>query len=214
MNQRLLYLFLSSVFLFSCADDAQRQAEIVRDQKKKETVFAAIDKAWDFNARPANATSQSLSVSWNAWRVFLRELSQKPKSTIGAFRSKSHALSAKAKDLRDSIPREFDRPEIKSRIAVLQTKVNALNLYMSLGEIPDQKVIATISDINAELVAVQSQMDEVVRRNMIPKEEGESEMIRMLDTARAVPGAPSAKKPERSVKSRELRQRQHLNQVN
>jgi len=64
MNQRLLYLFLSSVFLFSCADDAQRQAEIVRDQKKKETVFATIDKAWDFNARPANATSRSLSVSW------------------------------------------------------------------------------------------------------------------------------------------------------
>jgi hypothetical protein len=30
-------------------------------------------------------------------------------------------------------------------------------------------------------------MDEIVRKNQIPLEEGESDMIRMLDTARAIP---------------------------
>ncbi|RZJ28087.1 MAG: hypothetical protein EOO48_10565 [Flavobacterium sp.] len=190
MNYRLLYLFFAIALLASCTDDQQRKIEIARDQKKKESVFATVDKAWSFNTRPTNATSQSLSVSWNAWRVFLGELSQKPKSSIGAFRSKSRTLSLKAKDLKVNIPAQFNRPEIKSRIAVLQTKVNALNLFMNLNDIPAEKVTTLISDINTELAAVQLQMDEVVRRGMIPKEEGESDMIRMLDTARAIPNTP------------------------
>jgi hypothetical protein len=43
------------------------------------------------------------------------------------------------------------------------------------------------------LASLGRQMDEIVRRSEIPKEEGESDMIRMLDTARAIP--PTPKKP-------------------
>jgi len=34
-------------------------------------------------------------------------------------------------------------------------------------------------------------MDEIVRKNAIPKEEGESDMIQMLDASRAIPTVPS-----------------------
>jgi hypothetical protein len=190
MKNRFIYLLLAICVLTSCDDDEKRLAEIARDTKKKETIFANIDKAWNFNTQPVNAASQSLSVSWTAWRVLLNELSQKPKSTIGAFRSKAKTLSLKAKDLNANIPSQFDRPEIKSRISVLVTKINALNLFINVAEIPDQKVIATIADINTELSALQMQMGEIVRRSQIPKEEGEADMIRMLDTARAIPNTP------------------------
>jgi hypothetical protein len=190
MKNRVIYLLLAICVLTSCDDDEKRLAEIARDTKKKETIFANIDKAWNFNTQPVNAASQSLSVSWTAWRVLLNELSQKPKSTIGAFRSKAKTLSLKAKDLNANIPSQFDRPEIKSRISVLVTKINALNLFINVAEIPDQKVIATIADINTELSALQMQMGEIVRRSQIPKEEGEADMIRMLDTARAIPNTP------------------------
>jgi hypothetical protein len=190
MKNRFIYLLLAICVLTSCNDDEKRLAEIARDTKKKETVFANINKAWNFNTQPVNAASQSLSVSWTAWRVLLNELSQKPKSTIGAFRSKAKTLSLKARDLNTNIPAQFDRPEIKSRIAVLLTKINALNLFVNVADIPDQKVIATISDINTELSALQMQMGEIVRRSQIPKEEGEADMIRMLDTARAIPNTP------------------------
>ena len=99
-------------------------------------------------------------------------------------------LSAKANDLNKNIPGQFNKPEIKSRIAVLQTKINSLNLFINLNEIPDKKVIAMITEINIELAAVQRQMDEIVRKSQIPKEEGEADMIRMLDTARAIPNNP------------------------
>ena len=43
---------------------------------------------------------------------------------------------------------------------------------------------------NIELSAFYRQMDEILRKSEIPKEQGESDMIRMLDTARAIPNTP------------------------
>jgi hypothetical protein len=37
------------------------------------------------------------------------------------------------------------------------------------------------------MISLQSQLDEIVRKNTIPKEEGESDLIQMLDTSRAIP---------------------------
>jgi hypothetical protein len=70
---------------------------------------------------------------------------------------------------------------------VLVTKVNSVNLFINLQDIPDEKVVAIISDINVELASLYGQLDEIVRKSDIPKEQGEADMIRMLDTARAIP---------------------------
>ena len=44
-----------------------------------------------------------------------------------------------------------------------------------------------IGEINAELVSLQRQMDKITEKSKIPVEEGESDMLRMLDTTRAIP---------------------------
>jgi hypothetical protein len=62
-----------------------------------------------------------------------------------------------------------------------------LNLFINLDEIPDQKVVALVTEINIQLISLQSQLDEIVRKSTIPKEEGESDLIQMLDTSRAIP---------------------------
>ena len=127
---------------------------------------------------------------------------------MGAFRSKAKTLSLKAKDLNKTIPAQFARPEIKSRVSVLQTKVNALNLFINLGDVPDQKVIGLIADINTEISALQSQMAEIVRRSQIPKEAGEADMLRMLDTTRAIPSNPNPQpKPDTTDKRQQMRKR-------
>jgi hypothetical protein len=64
-----------------------------------------------------------------------------------------------------------------------------LNLYINLHQIPDQKVIRLIQDINQEINSLYYQMEEIVRKGNIPAEEGESDMIRMLDTTRAIPSS-------------------------
>ncbi len=187
----LLTLFVATV---SCTDDTEkRRIENARDMKKKEAVFNNISHAWNFTTEPVNPASQELVANWQQWRIFLDELSQKPQRTIGAFRKKSKVLSQKAADLGTSIPLAHNKPEIKSRISVLQTKINSLNLFLNLSDIPDQKVLEIISEVNIELASLQKQFGEIVRKRQIPKEEGESDMIRMLDTSRAIPNVAKTK---------------------
>lgn len=188
MKLHFSYLLFLFFVIFSCQNNDQiRIAENLKDAKKKEVIFANINKSWTFNTQPSNATSQNLTTRWTEWRIFLDELSRKPKSTMGAFQLKSKNLSKKAADLRNHIPAQFSGPAIKARITVLITKVNSLDLFINLSQIPDQKVIALISEINVEMQSLQSQMDEITVKSKIQKEDGESDLIKMLDTSRAIP---------------------------
>lgn len=189
-KMKLLFscLFLVLFLTQSCQNNKeQRLIETAKEAKKQEIIFDNINKGWDFNAKPLNPASQGLVEMWNEWRIFLIELNQKPKSTIGAFQKKAIELSKKAADLNNNIPVAYNKPEVKSRIAVLISKINSLNLFINLNKIPDQKVVALIAEINIQMISLQSQLDEIVRKNTIPKEEGESDLIQMLDTSRAIP---------------------------
>jgi len=181
-------LLMALFLLFSCQNNKeQRLMENAKDAKKKETIFNNINKGWAFNANPINPASQGLVTMWPEWRGFLLELNNKPKSTIGAFQKKSKELSKKVAELNNNIPMAYNKPEIKSRIAVLISKINSLNLFINLDEIPDDKVVALVLEINVQLRSLQNQLDEIVRKSTIPLEEGESDMIQMLDTSRAIP---------------------------
>ena len=191
MKLKFIYLFSLIFVLNSCKDDTEKRlVETEKDAKKKELIFSIIEKAWVFNAKPINETSRSTALGWNEWRLFLAELDQKPKKTIGAFQKKSTEISKKVMALNDNIPLEFAKPQIKARIAILITKVRMLDLYIHLSDIPEQKVIALIPEINIQLVALQNQMDKIVQKSKIPLEEGESDLIKMMDSARAIPNSP------------------------
>ena len=182
------------VFLSSCQEDPKSRAlEQEKETQKREVIFTNINKGWNFNSQPINETSRELTTNWAEWRVFLNELGQKPKSSISAFQQKAKTLSKSAIDLNINIPIKFDLPEIKSRIAVITTKINAVNLYIHLNQIPDKKIVQLIQEINSEVASLQSQFDEIIVKSEIKVEDGEGDMLRMLDTTRAIPTNPYPK---------------------
>ena len=191
MKFKFIYLFSLIFVLNSCKKDTEKRlVETEKDAKKKELIFSNINKGWVFNANPINETSRSTALGWNEWRLFLAELDQKPKKTIGAFQKKSTEISKKAMALNDNIPIQFAKPQIKARISALITKVKMLDLFLHLNNIPDQKIIVLVGEINAELISLQNQMDKIVQKSKIPLEQGESDLLKMLDTARAIPNKP------------------------
>lgn len=186
MNNKVMLLFLVLLMQFSCKNNDERLADNLKDAKKKELIFKTIDKGWNFIDTPINTTSEATLKTWPEWRDFMNELGGKPKKTITAFQKKAKSLSSKVVGLNTNIPSQFDTPQIRSRIATLITQVRMLDLYINLDKVSDKKVIQLVSEINLELVSLQRQMDKIVEKSKIPMEVGESELLMMLDTTRAI----------------------------
>lgn len=190
MNFKII-IILFSVFFFSCKDnnEAIERAEIIKQNKEKELVFATLNKNWNFPQRTLTPESQTIANNWNEWRVFTSELYQKPKTTIGAFQRKSRNLVQKAEVLNSTIPIKLDKPPIKARLMAIITKVKALNTFINLDKIPEKKVVTLVSDLNIEVNAFQDQIEEIVRRSQIQFEEGEEEMIQRAGGKIIVPSS-------------------------
>jgi hypothetical protein len=190
MKFKLIALLFLSIAAFSCQDDdAIREKERLKTLEKSEIIYKKINKNWNFKtSAPTNEVAAVLK-NWRQWSDFSRELEQKPKSSINAFRKKAIALSKKAEELNDNLPSKFDNPQVKSRISIIITQVHQLDLYINLDKIPADKVIAIIPKINKGLESLQAQFQEILRKEKIPMEQGEADMIRMLDTTRAIPSS-------------------------
>ena len=187
-----LAVFFSLIFmLLSCKnEDEKRISENKKELQKREVIFSNIQTGWVFYDTPVTEASEKSIATWNEWRIFLAELALKPKKNIVAFQQKSKSLTKKVMALNDNIPYTFSKPQIKSRISALITKVQMLDLYLHLDNIPDKKVIQLVTEINLELVSLQRQMDKIVEKSNIPIEEGESDLLKMMDTTRAIPNTP------------------------
>ena len=191
MKYKLSYFLCLIVLFASCKnDDQKRIAENAKDAKKKEVIFENIKKGWEFYDEPINEATEEGVKTWSELRLFIQELAQKPKKTISAYQHKAKAISKKALALRNNVPELFNKPQIKSRISVLITKVRLLDMFIHLDDIPDKKVVQLVGEINKELATLQRQMDILTEKSKIPEEQGEDEMRRMLlDSARAIPNS-------------------------
>ena len=186
--------------LMACENDSQQQLETQKIAEKNEAVFKNISKMWQFNFPNARPEVKSILNGWNEWRQFEIELSQKPKSTLSAFKMKIKNVSSKADTLVISIPLEYNKPQILSRITTLNTKLKSLETFMNLEVIPQQKVAKLIPEINEEISGLYNQWNEIVIKKAIPKEIGEELMLQALDTTRNANPDEMRKKMEISDK--------------
>ena len=190
MKFKFIAFLLSSFVLFSCQDeDVIREKERLKNIEKSEVIFAKIDKAWSFNLNSSTSEVEAILKIWPQWNDFSREIEEKPKSSINAFRKKAIALSKKAENLNNNIPEQFNNPQVKSRISIIVTQLHQLDLYINLDKIPADKVIAIIPNVNKGLQSLEAQFQEILRKEKIPMEQGEADMIKMLDTTRAIPSS-------------------------
>lgn len=190
----LVILCLVSLCLFSCEEDVKdQQAQLLKVQRYNDSIVKIISKNWNLSVPPPTPKVQQLTNRWNEWHQFRDELAKKPNANLAAYRQKAQSLAEKAEALNNNIPAIFDRPHVRSRIAVLNTKARSLYTYINVDVAQDKKVIGLLKEITRETVSIQNQFDEAVRRLEIPKEFGEDEMLRALDTVRMA--NPDAMRP-------------------
>lgn len=185
MQMKYFYTFIVAIFfMIGCANNSKQDALSAKEAQKNATVFSEISKKWKFNFPTTSSSIQTVLDNWNQWNQFQKELEQKPKTTLSAFQMKISNVSLKADSLSYTVPEKFNIPQVRSRLVTLKTKINALDTYMNLQVIPEKKVFKLIENINSEIKGVYGQFNEIEIKNDIPKEIGEDEMIKALDTSR------------------------------
>lgn len=200
---KIIILCCFSLALFSCNDDeAQRKAETVKAAKVNDSILKIISSNWRFNIPPINEKVSQRIAGWNEWHQFEDELMRKPTGSLTAYRQKAKTLVTKGEQLLNNIPPFFDKPQIRARIGVLNTKIKSLYTYINIAIIPDKKVVGLINEITHETTSLQSQFTEMIIISEIPKEMGEDEMLRALDTVRmanpdAMPQPQTGTPPQR-----------------
>lgn len=177
-------LFVLATLLFlACKQEDEKQL-LVEMEQKNALVFAQVNKAWTLTIPVATPTVQMELNKWKEWQSFEQELKQKPQASISAFKLKVQNLAKKSDSLHLSVPALLNKPQVRSRLVAMQTKIQALDTYFSLDVLPKEKVETLILAINKEIVAFYAQCEEIVIKNNIPLELGEKEMINALDTTR------------------------------
>ncbi|WP_430614804.1 hypothetical protein [Flavobacterium sp. JP2137] len=180
----LIGILFVSLFASCKKVDNREQENQLRAQKHTDSVFNILTKTWDFKIPWQSAALQSEIADWKAWNDFKKDIRLKPTSSISAFQKRSEVLSNSSLNLLNDIPASLNRPDIKSRIRVLNTLFNDLEMYISLDKVPQKKILWLIPEINMTITSLVNQMDEVVAKKSIPKEVGEAEMLQALDTVR------------------------------
>lgn len=182
MYKSILIVFIS-VFLFSCEEDTTK-AENEKIIAKNAQTFNLVNSVWNLSIPTTSPNVKNELANWNAWQQFVIEINQKPKSNLTAFQLKTKNLSSKIDSLQFDIPFQFDKPQVKSRISALSTKIKMLDNFIQLTDVPQNKIKALIPEINLEIAALVGQWEEIYIKKQIPVEEGESYMIKALDTTR------------------------------
>lgn len=171
--------------LFSCEEDEkQRRAETIRAQKQNDSILKIIRGNWNFDVPPPTPAVQQRIATWTEWNQLMGEFAQQPTGDINAYKQKARNLVNKADKVRNNLPSMFSKPQVYSRLGVLVTKIKGLYTYLNLDVVQDKKVLQLIGETKHEITAVQAQLDEIIRISLIPKEEGEEQMLRALDTTR------------------------------
>lgn len=182
---KFIILFCVTVFILSCSDDEKiRAEEALRAEKYNDSILTIISENWKFNIPSVTPKVKDKINGWNEWQQFKGELADKPTGSLNAYRSKVKAIAEKAEELDNTLPPFFDKPQLRSRISVLMTKVRSLYTYIELNVVQEKKVIQYINEITKETISLQNQMDEMVRFSEIPMEKGEQDLLKALDTVR------------------------------
>jgi hypothetical protein len=199
--------------LFSCEDDqTERVAQAKRISIQNDSIVKALGKNWKFNMPVPTAKVREQLGNWGEWEQFKIELAQKPAGDLQAYRQKTKDLVKKAEMARSTIPAYFGKPQVRSRFDVLITKIKSLHTYVSVDPVPTKKVFEIIAGINYEASSIFSQFDEIIRIKEVPKEVGEEEMLRALDTVRmANPEAQPQPPVSRSQPTRKITPSGHGN---
>lgn len=179
-------LFLVSILTFSCKEDNKFEKEQeLKLTQHKDSVYQFLTKNWNLRIPETTPELDQILQEWKPWQELAQEVRLKPVSSIGAFQKRSARLAELISSLTyQEYPAELNLPDIKTRVSLLQTALNNLNMFLEVEPIDIKKLDHDIKYVNRAFRLLTAQMEENIRKANIPQEEGEAEMLEAIDNER------------------------------
>lgn len=148
----------------------------------KDSLVRSIHKNWKFNVAVSNPAVQSKLNNWEEWRNYVNELTITPNNGLANLMRKSKVLVEKANFLKNNIPELYNKPETKSRISLLETNVQNLDMLLELEPLNTKELNTLLANIQKNTNSLIIQFNEFEVKAKIPKEVGEDQLIQPIDT--------------------------------
>lgn len=179
-----IYLALIGLMLFTSCEENEKSAEEQQMliTQKRDSIFKTIDDQWIILIPKINQNVQTNLTNWKEWNDFEKEYRIKPVTSVSAFLKKAKSLSRLSTEMQNNIPEVYNKPDVRSRIQLLATNLNSLEMLLELDLIPAKEVKELFGKINKNYQSLVNQFDEILIRKAIPMEVGEQDMIQSLDT--------------------------------
>lgn len=182
---RFYITLLVIALFFGCKKTTSDTYKLNQEQiERQDSLFNNVDRKWIFETPTTPEIVQSKIRDWEDWHNLQDEISSKPLSTLSAFRQEAETLALLSERLSATVPDEFNSVAIQSRIALLNTNIQNLDMYMQLDQIPDKKISDILTNINKSMQSIINQMEEILIKKSIPREEGEENLFQHIDTVR------------------------------
>ncbi|MEC4052325.1 hypothetical protein VSP10_05920 [Myroides odoratimimus] len=185
-------LFFVSIVSFSCKDEEKfAKEQELKIAQHNDSVYDYLTKNWNLRIPAASAELDVILKEWKPWQEFAQEVKLKPVSTIGAFQKSANRITELLQSLTyQQYPQELDLPDIKARVALLQTSLNNLNMFLEVTPISIEKLDQNLKHTNTALRLLLAQMDENIVKAKLPQEAGEAEMLEAINEERRANPTP------------------------
>lgn len=178
--------YLLILFIFLSALTACKKETIIIDpttiERHQDSLVRNIHEHWKFKVSVKNSAVNQKLGNWEEWRHFVNELTIAPELSISHLQHKAKNLVENVGKLRENIPELYDQNQTISRIALLETYVQNLDMHLEFEPINQTEITKLLENIQKSTNSLLYQFDEFEIKAKIPKEEGENQAIQSIDT--------------------------------
>ncbi|WKW46046.1 hypothetical protein P3875_09680 [Myroides sp. JBRI-B21084] len=180
------YLIISVLFLtlFTSCNKKNTTVPIVTTKISQDSLVRSIHKKWQFKVVVANNAVASKINNWDQWNNFSNELTIKPNASLSSLKRKATILVEKAAVLKTNIPEMYNKPEVKARLALLETNIQNLDMLLELEPLNIKEINNLLAAIQKNTNSLINQFNEFEIKANIPKETGEDQLMLTIDTVK------------------------------
>lgn len=180
--KHLFYLMIL-IALGSCQKDV-----ILEDNTESgithDSLIQLLDAEWKFKAPEYSDDVFYALNNWEEWRMMINNLEKKPAKSISAYQKKVSDLLNQIESLPETLPEGFQNQAILSRINLLKTHAQTLDMLLELNPIPHKETLPYFNLIQKDIRSIANQFQEVITKKNIPIESGEEQVRISVDTVR------------------------------